>query len=56
MIEPYYRYSFLLKHDNGKFFVSVISYSRKSAEIMLMKMENCPKRAIEFIRKERVVI
>lgn len=55
-METYHRYHFEVKHDNGHFFTSVVSYKKENAIKMLMNMENCPKRAINYIRKERVTI
>lgn len=44
-------YSFELKTDSGSYFISVISYNKKSAIEMVMKAEGCPKRAIKYIKK-----
>jgi hypothetical protein len=55
-MENYYKYHFEVKHDSGHFFTSVVSYKRKNATTMLIDMENCPKKAITYIRKERIII
>ena len=56
IMENYYKYHFEVKHDNGHFFTCVVSYKKKKATKMLMNMENCPKSAITYIRKERIVL
>ena len=55
-MESYYKYHFEVTHDNGRFFTSVVSYKKSSAMKMLMDMENCPERAIVYIRKEGITI
>jgi len=55
-MERYYKYHFEVIHDYGRFFKTVISYSKKSAYHLMMEAENCPKRAINFIRKELTTI
>ena len=55
-MENYYKYHFEVKHDNGHFFTCVVSYKKENATKMLMNMENCPNRAITYIRKERIVL
>ena len=55
-MKTYYNYSFLLNSDQGKFYIRTISYDLKRAKQMIMKAENCPERAIEFINKTRITI
>ena len=55
-MENYYKYHFEVKHDSGHFFTCVVSYKKENATKMLMNMENRPKRAITYIRKERITV
>lgn len=49
-----FRYTFEVSSDDGKHFLSVISYNRKRAIELLCKMEGCPVSAICFISKSNI--
>lgn len=55
-MEKYFRYTFEVKSDSGKFFLTVISYKRSNAREMICKSENCPKNAVKFVSATRVFI
>ena len=55
-MKRHYRYTFLITHDYGQFFTSVISYNKKSALKMIMEAEGLPKRAVEHISLEPVTL
>jgi hypothetical protein len=48
----YYSYKFLIKHDNGSFFLKAISTDIESAKKAIMNAENCPESALNFVSKE----
>lgn len=41
-------YAFELAHDGGRYFVRVQASSMKEAKRLVMQMEKCPERAIEW--------
>lgn len=55
-MKQHYRYTFLITHNYGKFFISVISYNKKNALKMIMKAEGLPKKAIKHISIEPVTL
>jgi hypothetical protein len=55
-MKKYYEFSFEITHDYGKFFKRVVSWNKSNAVKMLMEMENCPKRAIEYVNKKPITI
>ena len=55
-MEKYFRYTFEVKSDQGKFFLTVISYKKSNAIEMICKSENCPKSALSLVNRTRVFL
>ena len=56
IMEKLYKYRFLMSHDKGQFYLSVVAGSLNRAKMLIMKAENCPERAMEIISKNKINI
>jgi len=55
-MEKYFKYTFRVKADDGIYYLSTVSYSQHRAKYMIMKAENCPDNAVEFVSKNPINI